>query len=373
MTCPTCGSDLDPTGQCAHCATLAVPAAPAAAAPPGDPFAPAPAEAPPNRWKAPLFAFLATILLVPVVGLNYLRALRWAGVINAESFGYMMGGVLMSLLFGLLAMFFVQKARRKKAEPASKTLGVVSIALFFSMFAFTGEIASRHGGTTSDAYHKAGNLLKEAAGKQPVSKDANWWDAPSRDFFRDILEKNQHYSAEVAALDSSAIKNLYSSDSYAGKAHMEKVVSQLRAALAVDAKYTSLDPIIKKMEERVAAADASESEKQNFLKGMHGSLDRSLAPRNELILTEEAWMKSTIDLYEYAIAHTADYSIRGNKLYFRKDATREEFMSQQSKAIALHHNFLKAKKAWEESRKSKLDQMGVSRSDLTPSQLGKPH
>lgn len=372
MTCPTCGSDLDPTGQCAHCATLAVPAAPAAAALPGDPFAPAPAEAPPNRWKAPLFAFLATILLVPVVSLNYLRALRWTGVINAESFGYMMGGVLMSLLLGLLAMFLVQKARRKKAEPASKTLGVVSIALLFSMFAFTGEIASRHGGTTSDAYRKAGNLLKEAAGKQPVSKDANWWDAPTRDFFQDILQMNQKYSAEAAALDSSAIKDLYSSNSYGGKVHMERVISQLQAALAVDEKYASLDPIMKRMDDRVAAVNVSESQKQAFLKGMKNSMEKSVAPREELLRTEEVWMKSTIDLYKFVTAHTNDYTIRDNRLYFRNDAVKDEFTSQQSKAIALHKDFLKAKSAFEESRKNKMNEMGVAPSDFTPSQLGKP-
>ena len=374
MTCAICGFELDSAGNCARCAKPSVPAASAVASPPsGDPFLPAATEGPTNRWRDPLFAFLSTILLVPVVGLNYLRALRWAGVINAESFGYMMGGVLMSLLFGLLAMFLVQKARRKKAEPASKTLGVVSIALLFSMFAFTGEIASRHGGTTSDAYHKAGNLLKEAAGKQPVGKDANWWDAPTRDFFQDILQMNQKYSAEAAALDSSAVKDLYSSSSYGGKVHMEKVISQLQAALAVDEKYASLDPIIKKMDDRVAAVDASESEKQAFLRGMKNSMEKSLAPRNELVRTEEVWMKSTIDLYKFIIAHTNDYSIRDNKLYFRNHAVRDEFTSQQSKAIALHENFLKAKSAFEESRKNKMDQMGVAPSDLTPSQLGKPH
>ena len=63
---------------------------------------------------------------------------------------------------------------------------------------------------------------------------------------------------------------------------------------------------------------------------------------------------------KFVIAHTDDYSIRDNKLYFRKDATREEFTSRQSQSIALHKDFLKAKSAQEESRKSKMDQMGVS-------------
>jgi hypothetical protein len=270
-------------------------------------------------------------------------------------------------------MYVVRKARGKQTAPASKALGIASIALFFSFLAFSGEMANRHPGTDSDAYHQAGNLLKEAAGKQPVSKDANWWDAPTRDFFQDILQMNQKYSAEAAALDSSAIKDLYSSNSYGGKVHMERVISQLQAALAVDEKYASLDPIMKRMDDRVAAVNVSESQKQAFLKGMKNSMEKSLAPREELLRTEEVWMKSTIDLYKFVTAHTNDYSIRDNKLYFRNDAVKDEFTSRQSKAIALHKDFLKAKSAFEESRKSKLNQLGVSPTDLTPSQLGKPH
>jgi hypothetical protein len=377
MTCPTCGSELDSTGNCAHCATRGVPAVPVSPAtrptPAGDPFLRDATEAPRNRWRAPLFTILAIILLVPVVGLNYLRALHWAGVINAESFGYMMGGVLASFLPGLLTMFLVEKARRKKTAPASKTLGVVSIALLFSMFRFTGEMASRRGGLETNANRQVGNLLKEAAGKQPTSKGANWWDVPTRDFFQDILQRNQNYSAEAAALDSAAIKDLYSSSSYGGKVHMEKVISQLQAALAVDEKYAPLDPIMKRMDDRVATVNVSESEKQAFLKGMKNSMEKSLAPREELLRTEEVWMKSTIDLYKFVIAHTNDYSIRDNKLYFRNDAVRDEFTSQQSEAIALHKDFLKAKSAFEESRKNKMNELGVAPSDLTPSQLGKPH
>lgn len=105
---------------------------------------------------------------------------------------------------------------------------------------------------------------------------------------------------------------------------------------------------------------------------MKNSMEKSLAPREELLRTEEAWMKSTIDLYRFVIAHTDDYSIRDNKLYFRNDAVKEEFTSRQSKAIALHNDFLKTKSAFEESRKSKMNQMGVAPSDLSPAQLGKP-
>jgi hypothetical protein len=371
MACPTCGFELDSAGNCAHCSTPAVSAAPNYPLSYSvGPFLPIETEVSGNRWKVPLFTWLSVILFVFVVWLNYLRAMRWAGVINDESLGYMFGGIIFNPLLGLLGMYAVQRMRRKKMQAASKALGVAAIALFLSVIGLAGETANRREIIT-DAYHKAGNLLKEAAGKQPRSADVNWWDEPTRDFFGDVLQMNQRYAAEVAALDRSAIKDLYSSKSYGGDVHMQKVVMQLRAVQAVDEKYASLDPLFKRMEDHVATANASENEKQEFLKGMRGSMDEKLGPRKDLLRKEEEWTKSTIDLYDFAIAHLADYSIQDNKLYFRNDAMRQEFFSQQARAVALHKDFLKAKKAMEEVRKSNMNQMGVSPSDLTPTQLGK--
>jgi hypothetical protein len=165
-----------------------------------------------------------------------LKALAWAGLIRAESTGYMMGGIIFSVLLGLLGMYLVNKVRGEKTAPASKTLGIAVMASFLSMLGLAGEMVNPSQGNKSDAYQQTGNLLKEAAGKQPRSADVNWWDAPSRDFFHDILEMNQRYAAEVAALDKSAIKDLYSSKSYGGDVHMQRVATQLQAVLAVDEK-----------------------------------------------------------------------------------------------------------------------------------------
>jgi hypothetical protein len=336
----------------------------------GDPFLPVDTAAPGNRWKAALCTLLSVILFALVVWLNYLRAIRWAGLMTAEAFGYMLGGVIFNPLLGLLGVYLVQKVRRKKTQPASKALGVAAIALFLSVIGLAGETTDRREGIT-DAYHKVGNLLKEAAGKQPRSANANWWDEPTRDFFSDILQMNQQYAAEVAALDRSAIKDLYTSKSYGGDVHMQKVITQLRAIQAVDEKYSSLEPIIKKMEDRVAAANVSEGEKQEFLKAMRGGMEQKLGVRRDLLRKEQDWVKNSIGLYDFAIAHLADYSIQDNKIYFRNDAAKREFFSEQTKAIALHNDFLKAKRAMEESRKGDMNQLGVSSSDLTPAQLGK--
>lgn len=367
MFCTSCGSELSPQGQCPRCAS-SVPAD--ASLPTGDAFVAAPPEPAASGWKTAAFVVLSLPLFALVLFLNYLKALRWAGVMNAESFGYMIGGILVSVALGFLTMFLVRKARGRKVHPASKALGIAGVAVLFSFIGLAQEIASRPA-KNGDTNHQIGDLLKEAAGTKPTGKDAEWTDSVLRDFFRDILEMNQKYSAEAAALDSSAIKDLYSVESYRGKTRMEKTVAQLQAALAVDEKYASLDPILKKLADRIASADVSETEKQQVLQAMKASAEKSLAPRNELLRTEEAWMKSTIDLYNFTIAHSSEYSVKNHKLYFRNDAARESFTSQQSQSIVLHKDFLKAKAAFEQSRKDKMQQVGVSPSDLTPEQLGK--
>ncbi len=369
MHCTACGGEIDPQGKCPRCLPFAGAASPSV--PQGDAFFPPKIEKSPGNWQSPVLTVIAFFCFGVVFFLNYLKALHWAGVMNPEAAGYMIGGVMVSSVIGLVVMYLLGRKRTRKSHFGAKALLSAAIALAVTVFSFAGEMTRSRFRPDSDAKHKTGTLLKEAAGKLPASANVNWYDGPTRDFFHDILEMNQRYAAEAAAADNSAIKDLYSSKSYAGQVHMQKVVTQLRTALAIDEKYASLGPIIKKMEDRVAAANASESAKQEFLKGLHGSMEKSLGPRNNLIEKEEAWMKCTIELYEFAIAHTGDYSIRDNKLYFRNNTARESFTAQQTKAIALHKDFLKAKSTWEESRKNNMNQMGISPSDLTPAQMGK--
>jgi hypothetical protein len=83
------------------------------------------------------------------------------------------------------------------------------MASFLNMLGLAGEMVNPSQGNQSDAYQQTGNLLKEAAGKQPRSADVNWWDAPSRDFFHDILEMNQRYAAEAKnAVQESRMSNM---------------------------------------------------------------------------------------------------------------------------------------------------------------------
>lgn len=368
MRCTSCGHEIGSDQRCSSCGAV-VPTNASEAPPNGVAFVSA---TPPTLWQrsAPIILVVAGLLLWgPILALNYLKALRWAGIMNAEASGYMIGGCLFSLLIGLFAMFLVAKIRGKKSALPKRFFGVSLVTLFFSFLTFVGSLQQ----TPSRAYRSVGELLRQAAGNKPQTQDANWWDGPTRDFFHDLLDRNEQYIAEVKALDSSAIKNLYSADSYAGVAHMQKVVSQLRATNDVEEKYASIEPVLKRMRDRVASAHAPKEQKQEFLTGMEGSLNRSLKPREEALRTERLWMDSTLELYEFMLAHSSDYSIRDAKLYFSDSALRKQFTTLQAKAIEFHNDFLRAKAAFDHARKNNMDQLGVSPSELTPAQLGKAH
>jgi hypothetical protein len=364
MICPNCAREIVPQPVCPHC-QWTIPN-PVQSASPGDAFQPAKPQSLPSRLKTSLLVAATLLAWALVLGLNYLRAMRWAGTMNAESFGYMIGRCLMPLLIAWLVIFLVDKTRHKKSSTAMKVFRISCVALFISLLAFGGGIRDSGPGATANIKRQMGNLLKEAAGKQPQTANTHWWDGPSRDFFHDIMVMNQQYSAEVAQLDQSAVTNLYSAGSYSSKKSMEKIVEQLQAALAVDEKYFSLDPLLKSVETRVRAVDAPEAEKEEFLKGLKESTGRSLAPRNETFRTKKDWLGASIDLYQFAAAHSSEYSVRGGKLYFRNAAAQAGFTSRQSKAISLHAEFLKAQHLAEVAQKNALGELGVSPSDFTP-------
>jgi hypothetical protein len=370
MICPYCAREIVLQPICPHC-QWAIPN-PQGSAPTGDAFLPAKRQSFLSRLQTPVLVVFTLLTWALLLGINYLRAIHWAGAMDAHAASYMIGGILTALLLAWLVIFLVDKARHKESSNAAKAFRIAYVAVFFSILAVNGSTRDSGAGGTGDVKREMGSLIKEAAGKQPQSADAHWWDGPSRDFFHDIIVMNQQYTAEVAKLDQSALKDLYSPGSYSRKKGMEKIVTQLQSALAVDEKYSSLDPLLQAVEKRVRAADAPEAEKEGFLKGLKESAAKTLAPRNETFRTEKNWMEATIDLYQFTVDHSAEYAVRGGKLYFQNAAAQEGFTSRQSKALALQEEFLKAQHGAEAVQKSVQSEFGVSPSDLTPAQPDKP-
>ena len=207
--------------------------------------------------------------------------------------------------------------------------------------------------------------MKQAAGKEAPTPDSEWYEGPTRVFFHDILTFNQEYTAAIQALGTSSMGKLYTPESYATRADMQTTISHLRALLDVDKKYESLDPVVKKLEVNINATSASEFEKQELLKGFRSNFNKTSAPRGETFRAEEEWLQSSIDLYEFTLAHSGDFRIQDKKLIFHETGSRDQFQALQSKAIALRKATVDAKHKLDAARQDAMSQSGITPADIS--------
>jgi hypothetical protein len=364
VLCPACQQECSSETVCPRCGVSLLNAG--AQAKPGDTFTATANDSATDRLKSIFVIGAAAAAWVLVVFLAYVRTKKWSGgAFNAESFGYFIGSGLTPVLVVAFVVWLVDRSRKDKMSAAHKQLWMASLALGISLVSFAGSLRLATGFDKSAANKQAGHLMKQAAGKEAVTADSEWYDGPTRQFFRDILAFNQEYTSAVHAIDQSSLPKLYTPESYGTRAGMQNTITVLHALVGVDKKYESLEPVLKKMEANIYASSASDYEKEEFLKGFRGSTDKSLAPRRETFRAEEEWMQSSIELYEFTLAHFGDYKVQGKKLMFRVNGSREQFQGLQSKSIALHKTAIESKHKFDAVRQDALSQSGVTPADLS--------
>jgi hypothetical protein len=301
-----------------------------------------------------------------MVFLSYVRTVRWSGGLrNSESIGYFMGGLLGPVLIAAFLVWLANSVREDKMSSILKQGITAYLALGIAVLASAGSLQQAPGFDETSAKKQMGHLMKQAAGKEAVTPDSQWYEGPSREFFHDILTFNQEYTHAIQSIDQSSLAKLYTPESYATRAGMRATIAQLHALLDTDKKYESLDPVVKKLEVNISATSASELEKEEFLKGFRGSTDKALAPRAETFRAEEEWMQSSIDLYEFTLGHFGDYKMHGKKLVFHGDGLPEQFQDLQSKSIAFHKTAIESKHKFDAGRKVALSQAGVTPADVS--------
>jgi len=364
VVCPACQRDSTTAAVCSYCGAPLV--NPASGTSTGDPFSTEPENRGLRVLKILLLIGAVSATWILVCYLAYVRTARWSrGVLNGESTGYFVGSVFTPLLIAMAIVWLIQRGQKKTMSTARRNLLTALLALGVSLVAFAGSLQKAPAFDESKAKLQMGHLMKQAAGNEPATPDGEWYEGPSREFFRDILNFNQQYTGAMQSAKGASMAKLYTPESYATRAGMQTTVTQLRAMLDVDRKYESMEPLIKKLEVRVYATRASQAEKEAFLNGLRGSFSKSLAPRNETMRVEEEWLQSSIDLYVYTLAHSADYSVRGKKLVFRAGVSPVEFQSLQSKAIEQHKVAVDAKHKLDAARQTAMSQTGLTPADLS--------
>lgn len=361
MLCPVCQQDCLPSAVCPHCGTQLLSARGQTTA--GDPF---PARANASPLKSIFVIGTAGTAWILIIYLSYLRTIRWSGgVRNAESFGYFVGSLLTPVLVVAFVVWLINRGRKDKMSPAYRHLLSAFLALGITIISFAGSLRQPARITESSAKKQMGHLMKQAAGKEAVTPDSEWYEGPSREFFHDILTFNQEYTQAIQSIDHSFLAKIYTPESYATRAGMHATITQLHALLDTDKKYESLDPVLKKLEVNISATSASEFEKEEFLKGFRGSTGKVLAPRAETFRAEEEWMQSSIDLYEFTLAYFGDYKVQGKKLIFKGNDLSDHFKELQSKSMALRKTAIESKHKLDAARKDAMSQTGVTPADIS--------
>ncbi len=338
MTCPSCGAEV-PTGAslCPKC-SLNVTVAPVLSSP--DPQPARPEQRKQSGWAVRTGAWLlSAVCWYLVFTLSLTTTLRRYGSFTAEAYGYFFGYCAMAFVVPLIGTTLYFRKRVPRPPVHRRALVVSGLGVLFSVLAHSGNNSL----SVALPAERVAVLAKEGAGILPASRDESIWDGAARSFFKDITEFNRRYVAEAGALDQSALAGLYSAESFRDRAQMEKILSQLRAAEAVDEKYGSLEPLLERMRARVRAVDAPDGTKEEFLKGFTSSTNEGLARRTELTAKEKAWVQASIDLYESAMAAKPSYYIRNGKLIFQSAEAVAEFDGKMKKAQDLRGEFLSAK------------------------------
>jgi hypothetical protein len=366
MICRNCGKESVTGDFCSSCGTRV---SQQSDAPSGDPFPQPQPSSIVQGAKSTFRVSLALFLWAVIAIVGFVHTQRWSGgEYSPEAAGYLVGSIVTPGLLAWLIMWLINRSQKKTDPLAHRYLAISAVALLLSLLSFAGSSNDRLGPDSIQDHVR--HLVRQASGKE-AEVNSTWYDEPERELFRDMTAFNREYAQAVSSVDQTRLAKLYSTESYATKANIQGTIACLRELQEVDKKYESLDPPIKKFEDRINATNRSAREKEQFLTGVHSGVAKILAPRGETFRTEEDWLQSGTDLYEFTLAHFSDYTIQKQKLVFHSDASLAEFTDRQSKSIALRKVALEAKGKLDAMRQDNMSRFGLTSSDIPSAGQGR--
>ncbi|HME11949.1 MAG TPA: hypothetical protein VKF79_03745 [Candidatus Acidoferrum sp.] len=335
----------------------------------GEPFAasPSPAVSPSAVSLKPVInptatALVFTMSLVVVAFAAYLSTARRYGSVSLENSAYFLGACAGPYAVSAIIILVFYLITRRKAHNSTKL-----IAAFFaaSFFAFVSLIAPTPAAKPAAHNVAAPQLAPLAAILKPQIQTPphtpTIWDPAIISLYSDLKANNEAYVAAVSHLDVTA-EPLYLPESFRGAPTIQKILAQLQDRLAVADQFSSLDPILAKMPQYVAAINASDSDKQQFLATFMPSVQQSVADRKTASAYEHNWLLATTALYQFMLANQSAYAISadGKKGAFLRQDASSQFTARMATAQRLKQQFLQAQRAYLATQSAARTQMGMS-------------
>lgn len=296
-----------------------------------------------------------------VVLLNHLATLRAFGKYEyPQVSGYFIGRCLGAYILPALGVFLYYKIRRKSRGGAEQFLVISGWALFWSLLAFAGT-PRRFSNTLGLPIPPNEARTSAAAPKRTVAPTK--WDPAIRSYYGDLRSFNEQYLAEVSKLDSTALP-LYTAESFSDSARIQQTISQLQGRLEVAKRFAAPEKLLSKMPEYVSAIDASDSEKQVFLKGFNDSARKDLAQRKTVNENEQSWIQSSIALYRLALSQQGAYSIQAGQVVFKRKSVGSDFDRKVEVAQLRRFEFLRSFGRYIAMQNNYMAQFGLPPMDI---------
>jgi hypothetical protein len=174
---------------------------------------------------------------------------------------------------------------------------------------------------------------------------------------RDAASSVEYQKAGAATKPISPA--LYSVDSFASKAIMESTSSQLQHAFDTDEAYAeSKREAMKDFHDKMLNVDP------DYLHSFESNINEVDVMDSAIEATEQKWMKCTLDLYAYGIAHADQISVNKNgHLVIANQKFRQSFLQQLDACRTLDDAMDKQREKEVNDRNMILDGLGIKHTD----------
>lgn len=309
-------------------------------------------------------SIVSSALLFGIV--SYVATSRNNGPLSSDNWGYFLGRFVGAIALAALAVFGYCKIRDAKLRLPVQALVILTLSSLLSVLTLALPAKPRVVpiDPATVRQYTDDSKLQKAPSSLPVNHTK--WDPAARSLLKDIVARNQRYVAEISALDETA-KPLYTPESFRDTATIQQMIDQLNTRLSVADKYTDWQPVFANMKEYVAAVNATDQEKQKFLKDFEASLPKTLAVCKAISDKEHAWLLASLDLYSFALAKQGAYVWQNDNLSFKNRADSNAFGKKFVKARSLNAQFLQSYWQVRQAEQAMIAQLGMEGSDFDAS------
>jgi len=300
----------------------------------------------PLLWSAFLCSFTLFCFL------QYKQMLRIAGEVSLANSAFFLGQCAGSFIVAAILVFLFDKIRHRNPSPPTRLLAISAVACVMSVLALASPQSSRR-------------LVLGSLGQainNPSQPHLDKWGLAARPLCMELVSRNRQYLDEVSKLDA-ALQPLYSPASFRDAASVQAMLDALAQRLAIADKYADIQPVLAKMPGYIAAVDATDKEKQEFLAGFDESIAKGLRGKNSVSAWEHNWIASAVDLYKFSLAHPYSYNV-GNIL-FKSAADAVAFNSKLNKSRDFYARFLRAYQTSRCAEDALSAQTGFQRPDIS--------